>query len=195
VKSPAAANESGTRSRTRRAILDSAVTLLAHNRRATLAEIAEAAEVGRSTLHRYFSDREELIGSVVEDSMRQMIEAHEGAELDQGPTLEAMRRLIAAMVELGDQIQFLFADPQVLEGRETPADWADDKGMTTFIRKGQQEGVFDPEVSPEWIQNVMWAVVYTGIEMANQGALARHQVTPTVIRTFENGVRVRQPRS
>lgn len=59
--------ESGARGRTRRAILGAAASVLSRRRDATLADIA-AAEVGRSTLQRYFPDREMLLSAVVEDS-------------------------------------------------------------------------------------------------------------------------------
>src|SRR5919112_916010 len=85
----------GVRSRTRRAILGAAASVLARDRSATLANIAEAAEVGRSTLHRYFPDREGLLEAVVEDSLETLDRAVAEAALDQGPPLEAMRRLWA----------------------------------------------------------------------------------------------------
>ena len=51
----------GLRGRTRKAILDAAMSVLAENPSAPLSEIAAAAEVGRSTVHRYFAERTELI--------------------------------------------------------------------------------------------------------------------------------------
>ena len=51
----------GLRGRTRRAILDAAMSVLADNPSASLSDIAAAAEVGRSTVHRYFAERTELI--------------------------------------------------------------------------------------------------------------------------------------
>jgi hypothetical protein len=52
--------------------------------------------------------------------------------------------------------------------------------------------VFDPEVSPGWVEHVLWALVYTAAEEANNGRLPRHGVTATVIRTLENGIRDRR---
>src|SRR5262245_613746 len=107
--------ESGARGRTRRAILAAAASLLARDRGATLADIAGAADVGRSTLHRYFPDRQELMKAVVEDSLEVLERSVREAQLEDGPPLEAMRRLIAAMVGAGDRILFLWGDPRVLE--------------------------------------------------------------------------------
>ncbi|MEW2354193.1 TetR/AcrR family transcriptional regulator [Spirillospora sp. NPDC029432] len=194
--------ESGVRGRTRRAILGAAASLLARRRGATLAEIAEAADVGRSTLHRYFPDRDELMRAVVDDSVEAIGRSVEGAAIGDGPPLEAMRRLVAAMVESGDRIMFLWGDPRVLEEYGPRARWGDaaeedcegderfaDDPVLDLIRRGQAEGVFDAELSPEWIQHTLWSLVFTGVEDADKGLLPRHGVTATVIRTFENGIR------
>lgn len=186
--------ESGARGRTRRAILAAAAQVLSQRRDATLAEIAEAADVGRSTLHRYFPDRRELLRAVVEDSLEVLGRSVAGAAIDDGPPLEAMRRLVTAMVDAGDRILFLWGDPRVLEeygpGQEEcegDDDLVDDS-LLRLIRRGQDEGVFDTEVSPLWIQNVLYGLVYTGVEVARHGQLPRHGVASTVIRTFENGI-------
>ena len=164
--------------------------MLARDRAAPRAHVAAAAEVGRSTLHRYFADREELVGAAVDDSLRVLGQSVAEAALDQGPPLEAMRRLVAAMVGVGDRLLFLFGDPRVLEGREEPA--PTDRPVLDLIERGQAEGVFDPEVSPGWVEQVLWALVYTAAEEANNGRLPRHGVTATVIRTLENGIRDRR---
>jgi AcrR family transcriptional regulator len=85
-------SESGTRYRTRRAILNAAASVFARNRSATLADVAEAAEVGRSTLHRYFADRDDLINSVVADSYQAIKQSVVYADVERGEPIEAMRR-------------------------------------------------------------------------------------------------------
>ncbi|MGH3378352.1 MAG: TetR/AcrR family transcriptional regulator [Actinoallomurus sp.] len=180
--------ESGARARTRRAILDAAATALARDRAATLADIAAAADVGRSTLQRYFADREELLDAVVADSLRAIGRATAEAELDQGPPLEAMRRLATAMVDAGDRVLFLYGDPRVLE-RAGEITGGGSPEVTRLIERGQADGVFDPDASAAWIEHVLWALVYAGCDAAGRGTLPRHAAANTVIRTFENGVR------
>ncbi|MFI0423608.1 TetR/AcrR family transcriptional regulator [Spongiactinospora sp. 9N601] len=189
MSSPAA-SESGTRNRTRRAILSAAASALARDRTATLADIAERAEVGRSTLHRYFADREELIRAAVVDSLAAIEASVKDAAVDFAEPLGSIRRLIAGMVEVGDRIAFLFGDPgmnQVM--RDAP--WAPDPeapSVIELIRSGQRQGVFDDQVPAAWIQQVIWALTYSGWESAERGDLPRHGVTPAVLRAFENGV-------
>jgi AcrR family transcriptional regulator len=185
---PSPTSESGVRGRTRRAILDAAATALARDRAATLADIAAAADVGRSTLQRYFPDREDLLDAVVADSLRAVGEAAAEAALDDGPADEAMRRLVAAMVGVGDRVLFLYGDPRVLERAGKTADGGSAE-VVRLIERGQASGVFDPEVDGGWIERVLWALVYAGCDAAGRGTLPRHAAATTVIRTFENGVR------
>ncbi len=181
--------KSSVRDRTRGAILAAAASVLARDRTATLPDIAEAAGVGRTTLHRYFPDRASLVEATIKDSIQATQRSVAEAALDQGPPLDAMRRAVAALVAVGDRLMFLFGDPRVLEGyragdRAVPPD----DPVIDLIRRGQAEGVFDPEVSPSWIQHVLWVLVYRGCEDADNGELPRHGITATVIRTLENGI-------
>src|SRR6202044_87608 len=86
---------SGVRNRTRGAILAAAASVLARDRTATLSDIAEASGVGRTTLHRYFPDRESLIEAAVKDSIQAIQQSVTDAVLDQGSPLDAMRRAVA----------------------------------------------------------------------------------------------------
>ncbi len=183
---------SGVRNRTRGAILAAAASVLARDRTATLSDIAEASGVGRTTLHRYFPDRESLIEAAIKDSIQAIQQSVTEAVLDQGSPLDAMRRAVAAMVAVGDRLMFVFGDPRVLEGYGAGGGAAPpDDPVIDLIRRGQAEGVFDPEVSASWIQHVLWVLVYRGCEDADSGELPRHGVTATVIRTLENGIHAR----
>ncbi|TGJ95488.1 TetR family transcriptional regulator, partial [Actinotalea fermentans ATCC 43279 = JCM 9966 = DSM 3133] len=64
VGTPPDAPATGARARTRRAILDAAVSVFSSNQAASLGEVAQAAQVGRSTLHRYFPERADLMRAV-----------------------------------------------------------------------------------------------------------------------------------
>ena len=179
--------------RTRRAILSATADALARDRTATLPDIAEAAGVGRTTLHRYFSDRDSLMRGAVEDSFLVLEQAVVDAALDQGSPVEAMRRLVGALVSVGDRLLFLFGDPRVLEAYPPPQpSHSADDAVIGLITRGQADGVFDSTVSPQWIQHVLWAIVYTGHEEVVNGRVPRHGVTTTVIRTFEHGILARQ---
>jgi len=183
--------ESSVRSRTRGAILAAAASVFARDRTATLPDVAKAAGVGRTTLHRYFPDRESLIEAAIDDSIQAIQQSLADAALDQGPPPEAMRRAVAAMVAVGDRLMFVFGDPRVPKSHATRDGAAPPDPVIDLIKRGQAEGAFDPEVSASWIQHVLWVLVYRGCEDADTGELPRHGITATVTRTLENGIRIR----
>ena len=182
--------ESSVRNRTRGAILAAAASVLARDRTATLPDIAAAAGVGRTTLHRYFPDRASLVEAAIEDSIHAIQQSVAEAALDQGSSPDAMRRAVAAMVAVGDRLLFLFGDPRILKGYGARDGVVPpDDPVIDLIKRGQ--AALDPEVSPSWIQHVLWVLVYRGCEDADRGELPRHGITATVIRTLENGIHVR----
>lgn len=183
----------GVRARTRGAILRAAATVLAHDRNAPLSAVAEAAAVGRSTLHRYFPDREVLLAATYEEALSEIGWVMDEARVEEGSALEAMRRVVAAHVEVGDWVIFAFGDTanEVFDDAPSATDPEPDI-LTGLVRRGQEEGVFDPGAEPAWVVQVLWALVFTGLERAERGQMPRHEVTPTVVRTLERGIGARE---
>lgn len=177
----------GVQARTRAAILAATASVLAANRTATMPAIATAAGVGRTTLHRYFADRETLIYEATLDSIRVLTEAVDGAATEDGPALDAVRRFITAGVSIGERLVFLFGDPAVLRDIP-PAQSPNDEVVISLIKRGQREGVFDPDLDPTWIWHALYALILRGCERVIAGALPRHTVAPLIARTFERGV-------
>lgn len=166
------------------------MSLLARDRAATLPQIAAAAGVGRTTVHRYFADRDTLITAAVEDSAQVIGEAITEARLHEGTPREALHRLVTAYLSVGDRLIFLFNDPHVMQGygvHHPDSPPASDPVMD-LIERGQREGVFDAQATAWWIQHVLWALVYTGIDEVDRGNVSRHGVAATVIRTLERGI-------
>jgi AcrR family transcriptional regulator len=178
---------SGVQARTRAAILAATASALAANRTATMPEIATVAGVGRTTLHRYFADRETLIYEATLDSIRVVTEAADEAATGDGPAVDAMRRFITAAISIGERLVFLFGDPAVLRdiGLAQPPN---EELLINLIKRGQDEGVFDPDLNPTWIRHALYGLILRGCEQAMAGALPRHTVAPLITRTFERGI-------
>ncbi len=179
----------GTLARTRRAILDAAIEVFAEDRTASLGEVAKAAEVGRSTLHRYFPDRAALVRALFEDGAEAARRTLDEAALGHGPPAEAFRRLIVALFDLGPRLNFLFAEPQL-----TSADWdgpawerANTPAAELFLR-GRAEGFFSAELDMEWFFRTLWYMMGAGWEAVEEGGLPRHEAVAAVTRTLEGGL-------
>ena len=85
--------------RVRRRILEAATGVLVMNRGVSMREIADAAEVGRTTLHRYFPGREDLIRAIALQAVAESEAAIKEAQLTEGSVEEAVRRLAEALCQ------------------------------------------------------------------------------------------------
>jgi AcrR family transcriptional regulator len=91
------AKDSLVRVRTRAAILTATASALAADRVAALPDIAASAGVSRTTLHRYFADRETLVYEAILDSIWILAETVDEAAFEQGSTAEAIRRRLGGL--------------------------------------------------------------------------------------------------
>lgn len=181
--------ESGTRARTRRAIIDAAVEVLSERPTATLSDVADVAGVARSTLHRYFADRAELVTALTEHALERGDAALAEAAIDTGPPADAMRRLARSYFELGPLMLLVVsgklegADDSMWQRFESP-----DDPMITLIERGLADGTFEPAFDVEWIRSTFWAVVYSGWEVVSHGQMPRQTAIGTVVRTLEKAL-------
>ncbi|MBP2474441.1 AcrR family transcriptional regulator [Crossiella equi] len=184
-----AAREKGVRGRTRRAILDAAITVLATRPTASMADIADAAEVGRSTLHRYFPERSELLTAILRDTVARLGEAVEEARLYEGGTAQALRRAVHAYFELTPAMLQVCG-----EGLSGEADWFTqameeaEQPLRALLRRGQEEGYLDGEARPEWLDKVFWYTVLAGIDAIGNEVFTKQQAAEAVIRRLEKGL-------
>ncbi|MCW4351850.1 TetR/AcrR family transcriptional regulator [Hoyosella sp. YIM 151337] len=159
---------SGSRVRTQQAIVDAAIRVLATSPTASLGEIAEAAQVGRTTLHRYFPDRAALIKELSTRAVSAITDATHQARLERDTGREAVVRLLQSYFEIGDLLKVLLLTPGVYEEEEWAQHGDVDQELIDVVLRGHRDGTIDPELSPEWVQNLIWALLYTSIDLVNR---------------------------
>src|SRR5690625_7646568 len=91
---------------------------MAARREAPMTDIAEAAGVSRSTLHRYFPDRTALRDAMDELAQSAWIDAVRSARLEEGSGLEAFRRLCAELLGRLDVLAWWMVRPDSWEDDE-----------------------------------------------------------------------------
>ncbi|MCP9275694.1 TetR/AcrR family transcriptional regulator [Mycolicibacterium arenosum] len=177
-------SDGGARSRTRKAILDAAMSVLADNPTASLADIAAAAEVGRSTLHRYFAERTELLRALALHVHELSNAAIERAEPDCGPPIEALRRVVDSQLDLGPIVPFVYADPSNYADKELAAILdSGDEVIVDVLNRVAIEGSAGP---PGWPRTVFWALLNAGAGTVKQGT-PRVQVVDAIMVSLTKG--------
>lgn len=184
---PAASPGPGTTARTRQAILDAAITALSADHAASLADIAKAAGVGRSTLHRYFPDRTALLRALIDEAVGKIKTALEDAALHEGTPDEAFRRMITALFDFSTHLLFLFNETPDELWEMTGWEEAHSPMVGLFIR-GQQQGAFDPSMTGEWFVRTLWYMMSAGWEAMQEECLPRYQAAERVYRTMRFGM-------
>ncbi|MFC8191986.1 TetR/AcrR family transcriptional regulator [Cellulomonas sp. NPDC057328] len=186
VEAAATAAAGGPRARTRQAILDAAIATLAADPGASLATVAERADVGRTTLHRYFPERADLLDAVARHAVAAIAAAHARARLDEGTALEALLRVAQEYLELGDLLTILFTG---LVPEET---WADDvangDALLALCARGREDGSLDPRMPDDWSQGVLWSALYLAWSTVRAGDADRHAVVSNLLLTLRKAL-------
>jgi TetR/AcrR family transcriptional repressor of lfrA len=179
---------SPARNRTRQAILDAAIDVLAGNGAASLGDIAVAAQVGRTTLHRYFAERSDLLAAVGVEGNERLNRATQIARLDEGTGAEALLRLCREYFDLGALLSLVFSEP-ALVGDEKCWDPHNDVAFAKVVERGHGDGTIDAELPADWLENLMWSQLYAAWSYLGDNADAsRHHVLHLLIRSLGNAL-------
>jgi AcrR family transcriptional regulator len=171
----------GARGRTSRAILDAAVRVLAQDPTASLAQIADAADVGRTTLHRYFPDRTVLLEAVVKLAAVRLNEAAARARIDEGTGLDALLRACQACLQLGDLLTLLFAEVISLEACGDEDEFS--RALDEACARGLVDGSIDSRLTRGWVQGTFWSSMYLAWSELREGTTPPHDVVGQLLLT------------
>jgi len=177
--------ESSTRSRTRQAILTAATASLAADAGASLGDIAEAAGVGRTTLHRYFAERSDLLAAVTEECARRLAEADTRARIDEDTGREATLRVCREYFDLGDVLSLLFHGVVQLDGQAVAGGVVVDDACGAALVRGQQDASIDAAQPVSWLVSMLWCTLYAGWSWVQETGASRHDALALVLRSLD----------
>lgn len=167
--------------RNARRLLEAATAVLAQNPGATMTDIADAAQLTRATVYRYYRHREDLIAAI-----RALAEADIVAIVAElptsGPVVPALVVLLESSVELGIKYRYLVLNqgwvdptPAAIQVRDTVAE---------FISRGQRAGEVDRSFAPELVAQMFLGMVMSAVTPIALGQLAHEQAVPQVSRAL-----------
>lgn len=170
-----------------RAMLDSATRVLVADPGASLAEVAEAAGVGRTTLHKHFPTRDDLVRAVGLRAVARWEEAVTAVEddaLDGG-----LRDLMAAAITCGPELAFLWRNPALDSDDEiTRLYCIQEKRVLAVLQRAQRLGVIGAGTPDWWLLQSFYALGYTAFEMVHSGHLAPRDAPGLALRTLLQGI-------
>ena len=170
-------------------LLDAAVTYLMHHPRASLAEIAAAAGIGRTTLFKRYATRDELVHAVAMRAVDVCLDAVRSA--DPGADDGGLRSLVTALVPVGPQLNFLWRTPTLQVDAEFCAAYERvDAAILEVLGRARAAGTLAAAQPDWWLRQTLVALVYVAWECVEKGQLARLDAPDRVLDTMLMGVGV-----
>ena len=169
------------------AILPPLALALVNQPRATLQELATAIGISKTTLYRFCPTRELLVKRLLDQSLRTLDDALDEALIDEGPVLEALRRLNAKHLEHREFTLFLtYYWNEVDKPVEETAAW--EPKVDAFFLRGQQEGVFRIDFSAATLTELWLGTLISLIDGERRGRIPRAALAQLAEQAFLHGV-------
>jgi AcrR family transcriptional regulator len=156
--------------RSMRAILEAAEQVLVEDPGASMEQIAAAAGVARTTIHRRFASRQALIDALALSAARQLAQAVDDGRPDTAPPLVAMHRITANVLQVKGAWTFalgLPADPES-EAAVLQRDIA--RRCIAVLKRAQDNKLIDEAADLEWVRRVYYALLGEALRGNPDGA-------------------------
>jgi AcrR family transcriptional regulator len=174
--------------RAERQLLDVVAEVLVAQPGASLAEVARAAGISRTTLHKHYATRDELVRAVGLRAIEIWEQAMASVSGEPG-TEAGLRELFAAMIESGPQLNFLWRNPTLDGDAELTRRYIDvEKQCMSVVHRARDLGVFSAATPDWWLLQTMNALVYTAAESVAAGHLAPREAPDLALNTLLHGL-------
>ncbi|MEU7745192.1 helix-turn-helix domain-containing protein [Nonomuraea sp. NPDC049158] len=155
--------------RTVRTILEAAERVLSKNPSASMEQIAEAAGVARTTVHRRFASRDALVSAMEGWASRQFAAAVDSANPETTPPLVALYQVTASVlrvkIDWGYAMSRASSDPEVARVHSE----VEDRCERLFL-KAQATGLLRADVDPAWARRVYYALIHEAAQSQGDDA-------------------------
>jgi TetR/AcrR family transcriptional repressor of mexCD-oprJ operon len=172
------------------AILDAADLLLGRGAQLTIAAVATEAGLSRVTVYSHFLNLNALLEAVVERAVTRTMALFDQADLENGPPLDALERLInLGWEELDRNRARVHAGLQQLGSTAlTRAHQAAAARIRDVVERGRSDGSFRTDLPTDWLVKSWLALIHAAAEEVHAGTTdatsARALLTATIRELF-----------
>jgi AcrR family transcriptional regulator len=169
-------------------LLDVVAEVLVADPSASLAQVAEAAGIGRTTLHKHYATRDDLIRAVGHRAI-DLWEAAVDAVAGDGDRDGGLTALTAAMIRIGPQLAFLWRTPAFDHLAEMGSRaLAVESRTRAVLTRAQRLGLLAAGTPDWWLLNTFYSLVYVAAESVRSGDLAPRDAPDLVLATLTQGL-------
>ena len=173
----------------RKKILEYATQCLAEKPNASLNEIAQYAQIGIATLHRYFSTREDLITAISYRALELVNVAIIEINFSEPNIRTFIKQTAEVLMPIGDRIFFLFSE--VFNTENSDLDNIEKEIIDKFIeefKRRQNIGQLRKDLKAEWMFYILYSVIFISWKEIHDGNIAckdaPEQLTTTLLDGF-----------
>jgi len=142
-----------------RSILEAAERVLSADPGASLEQVAEAAGVARTTIHRRFASRQALLDTMAVAAVRQLSEAIEAGRPETAPPLVALHQITANVLRTKLSWQFALGQPAAPGSATAQAQQQVVRRCLELLARVRDLGVLAADADLEWTRRVYYALI------------------------------------
>ena len=173
-------------------LLNAATHVLLRQPTASLAEVAAAIDVSRTTLYSRFPTRQALLVGLTQAAMDLVEKAYADAALDDADVAAGLRGVVERLVPLGERVEFLVRERSLDGEPEIVTRYAElDGPLIGFVGRAQEAGALRADQPAWWVVASLNSSVYSAWEAIADGRLAPRDAPTLVLGTVLDGVRAR----
>jgi len=179
-------------SRAQSEILAAAIRVMSEDPGASMQQVAQATGVGRATLYRHYSSREDLIRAIRLHALGEYREALVGVELEAMPAGQAIRRALEVLLPVVDRYRVLMnapppdpADPdqrRLVEEIEGP--------ILQVILRGQRAGELRSDLPARFVLRMFTGLLSTGRRAIAEGVVEQERAAELAAAALLTGIAV-----
>jgi TetR/AcrR family transcriptional repressor of lfrA len=179
--------EDARHQRTREKILAAATRTLNGNLRASLADIARDADVGRTTLHRFFPTRAALMEAILERALNRLDAVFERVDFEQ-PLADVLSQLVTECLPVGPEMVLIGNNPEMWQG-----DWGGRYERYAAILEGaieraQARGEARAGVPSWWAAQLVMLNLWGGWYVVSEGYVGARALPELIMDTLLHGL-------
>jgi TetR/AcrR family transcriptional repressor of mexCD-oprJ operon len=179
--------------RHRRALLAAAAEELSRNPEASMADVAQAADLTRATLYRHFSNRQSLLKAIQAEALTRTAETLTACRLDEGSALEVLRRVIESLGRQGMRFRVILLRAPELNTRFLTQRAQILAPVVEVVKRGQAEGDIRADLSADWIVTALASLLIAAVRSGPPVAKSDAEVSDLIFRTLAGGISAREP--
>ncbi|GAA0935650.1 helix-turn-helix domain-containing protein [Nonomuraea longicatena] len=169
--------------RTARTILQAAERVLADNPAATMEQVAEAAGVSRTTVHRRFATRDVLLDELATWAARQFAQAVEDSRTETTPPLVALYQVTVNVLRVKTSWSFAMHHAAVNAHPEAARVNAEVRaGCDRLFRRAREAGVLRAGVDLDWARRVYYGLIHEAAQENGDVDVLATRVLDTLLR-------------